>query len=207
VTDDDSAYREWKQRTFGTEYEIWHDGLYTAAVTSLTGSAREEALRMLRIGLSVGDSHAAEALAAMQDTSAISHMQHQLSTLRGAEAVRTALALRELTGDESLAAHLITVLETSGSWSERIDAAMGLRHFTAADSEAALLATIERDPEYLVRYHACDSLLVRWRIEPHDIAAHPDIFPNIIARDDRPLDDSDRARFATARRQIEALRR
>ena len=43
------------------------DGLYTEPVASLTGTEREAALAMLRLGLSLGDSHAAEALAAMGD--------------------------------------------------------------------------------------------------------------------------------------------
>src|ERR1700733_8281665 len=41
------AYRKWKLSTFGSDYMIWHEGLYTHQVEALKGEARQSAIRML----------------------------------------------------------------------------------------------------------------------------------------------------------------
>lgn len=204
---DVDRWRAWKEQTFGNDYMIWHDGLYTAQVTSLSGDAREEALSMLRLGLSLGDSHAAEALAAMGDASTVAAMRAELGNAEGAEKVRLALALHELEPDPALAASLVEVLRGPLHWAHRIDAAMGLRRFSGADDEAALLVAVEKDPDYLVRYHACDSLLIRWGARPAEVTGHPEIFEAMCGpRDDTPLGEDDFARFRQARRLLERLR-
>lgn len=203
----EDRWKQWKEQTFGTEYMIWHDGLYTAQVASLGGAAREEALEMLRLGLSLGDAHAAEALAAMGDAVSVDSMRAKLDAARGSEKVRLALAMHELGPDPALAACLVEVLQSPLHWSSRIDAAMGLRSFSGADDEAALLLAVEQDPEYLVRYHACDSLLARWGIEPTDVSKHPEIFARVCGpKDDAPLEAHDLEGFREARALLEQLR-
>lgn len=203
----DERWKRWKEETFGTEYMIWHDGLYTEPVASLTGTEREAALAMLRLGLSLGDSHAAEALAAMGDARTTDAMRAKLDDARGSERVRLALAVHQLGPDPALAACLVEVLRSPRHWSDRIDAAIGLRNFSGGDDESALLGAVETDPEYLVRYHACDSLLVRWGIEPADVTRHPEIFARVRGRqDDAPLEATDFARLREARALLEQLR-
>lgn len=200
-----NTWHAWKQSTFGSDYEIWHDGLYTGAVTGLTGDARAHAIAMLRLGLSLGDVHAGEALAAMGDAADLDTMRTQLQRASGSERVKLALAIHRLQPDPALAHELVDTLQSRLSWSERIDAAIGLRHFAGADDEAALLAAVG-DRDYLVRYHACDSLLVRWGAKQRDIARHPDIFPLICGpQDDNPT-AADFARYAEARTKLEQLR-
>lgn len=175
----DDTYRQWKEKLFGSDYMIWHDGLYERGVSALRGAAREEAVRMLRVGLAYDDAYAAQALAAMDERDATEDVRALLPRVSGGARVRVALALFRLAADPAMAAEIGAVLAPSAlPWGERIDAAIALRDFTDDASERALLAAID-DDEYLVRYHACNSLLVRWRVKPSDISQHRDIFPLI----------------------------
>ncbi|MBL8992879.1 MAG: hypothetical protein JNM63_06030 [Spirochaetia bacterium] len=206
-TDERERWKAWKLKTFDTDYMIWHDGLYTGAVTDLVGPAREEALTMLRLGVSLGDSHASEALAAMKDTASLDSMVAELAKASGAERVRIALAIHALSPDPALSAELIAVLQGPDHWSTRIDAAIGLREFRGAVDESALLDSIEKDPDYLVRYHSGESLLVRWNINPPDLSKHDGIFGLLVTSEDKELTPEDFAKFKKARELLQALKK
>ena len=99
------------------------------------------------------------------------------------------------------------VLQSPLFWTHRIDAAIGLRDFSGEDDERALLEAVERDPDYLVRNHACDSLLVRWKITPSKVNEHDEIFRRIIGPPgDAAPGPEDFARFREARGMMERLR-
>jgi hypothetical protein len=185
---------------------IWHDGLCTELVAELRGDARRQALEMLRLGVALGDSHAAEALAAMNEAGDTPAMRAQLQSARGADRVRVALAIHSVAPDPELASRLIGVLRGHPSWSDRIDAAIGLRRFAGAADEAALLEAVAKDPEYLVRYHASESLLARWRVSPSKISKHESIFGDICGPDEGEPGTGDFARYARARAKLEKLR-
>ena len=205
MSDPAATWSAWKEATFGSGYMIWHEGLDVGAVTRLRGAAREQALELRALALALGDDRAAQALAAMGDTSRLDAMHQLLARSVDAERVRVALAIHALRPDPALAAHLIAVLHGHGHWGPRIDAAIGLRKFTGADDEAALLAAIA-DPEYLVRYHACEALLARWRVEPGDISRHEQIFARISGPRDGTPGEADLARYIEARTLLRALR-
>ncbi len=200
------TFRTFKERVFGNEYMIWHDGLDVSAVTRLVGEARAEALAMLRLGVSIGDAHAAQALAAMGDDSARAAILAELESADEGSRVRLALAAHQLAKDPALAAELVRVLTGRGGWSVRIDAAIGLRHFDGADDETALLDSVAKDPDYLVRYHASESLLARWRVSPLDITAHPEVFARICGPREGAPGSADFARYAEARAALIGLR-
>lgn len=206
MSDPAATWSAWKEATFGSGYMIWHEGLDVGAVTRLRGEARTRALEMLWLGLSLGDDRAAQALAAMGDASKLDAMHRLLARSADAERVRVALAIHTLRPDPTLAAHLIAVLQGRGHWGPRIDAAIGLRSFAGADDEAALLAAVG-DPEYLVRYHACETLLRRWKVAPADVSRHPRIFACICGPQHGAPTDADLARYAAARPLLAALRR
>lgn len=174
-------YGAWKLATFGSDYMIWHDGLNTGAVTELVGDARARAVQMLRLGVDIGDSHAAEALAAMGESSSVEALRALLARSRGEDRVRVALAIHRLGSEPSLAAHLVDVLRGPLHWGERMAAAIGLRHFDGRNDELALLDAVEHDAEYLVRYHAAESLLARFRV-PARLPGHPAIFDCVARR-------------------------
>lgn len=189
------AYRKWKLSTFGSDYMTWHEGLYTHQVEALKGEARQSAIRMLVFGVNIGDSYAAQALAAMREISAVGDIRAALSKASGEDRVRFAQSIHDLVPEDAaqgtMAKYLIEVLEKSaGHWGPRINAAMGLREYKDAASEQALLKAVENDPEYLVRYHCCGSLFARWKVVPECLTDHPDLFGLIrTVREGDPIQD------------------
>jgi hypothetical protein len=212
MTDLAATWSRWKAETFGSGYHIWHEGLDVGAVTRLEGQARARALAMLRLGRSLGDDHASEALAAMGDAPTIAALRARLDAgdphLPPATRVRFARILHGITPDPRLAEHLLAVLGTTWSkgqsWSPRVDAAIGLRDFAGDAAEAALLAAVA-DPSYLVRYHACESLLHRRRGGRRRLTDHPALFALIRGPDDEPPGPGDLARYAEAQQRLRAL--
>jgi len=200
------SYLAWKERIFGAGYMIWHDGLNTDAVTRLVGQERELALGMLRVGLDAGDMHAAQALAAMRDVQSRQPVLTQLSSASGSAKVAFALAAHELAPDPALAQPLVEVLQGLGPWSERIGAAIGLRRFAGAADESALLRAVGEDADYLVRYHASESLLHRWNVRPPAISKHTVVFELIRGPDRGQPSKRDFSRFEEACRRLLTLR-
>jgi hypothetical protein len=93
-------YMTWKISTFGELFHIWHDGLDVGAVTSLSGDARSHAVHMLIFGVQNKDKHAATALAAMDETSALPDLRTALSTASNENKVSVALAINCLTREK-----------------------------------------------------------------------------------------------------------
>jgi hypothetical protein len=207
-----ATWNRWKEETFGSGYHIWHEGLDIHAVTRLKGQARTRALAMLRLGRSLGDDHASEALAAMGDLPTIAAMRARLDAgdpyLPPSTRVRIARILHGIEPDPTLADHLVAVLGAAWSkeqyWSPRVDAAIGLREFDGPAVEAALLAAVA-DPSYFVRYHASESLLHRYRVGRRQLTDHPALFALIRGPDDDRPSADDLARYGEARRRLEAL--
>ncbi len=203
MTDRAAEWSAWKLRTFGDGYNIWHEGLDVPAVTRLRGAARERALVMLRLGLALDDPHAAQALAAMDDPASDAAVRAYLERASGSPRVRVAVELQRVHPEPALAEHLIAVLRGGERFSERIDAAIGLRHFDGAEDHAALLDAVG-DRTYLVRYHACESLLLRRGRTKVDLASdRPDIFKLIVEPDDARPSRAQRAAHAAARSLLE----
>ena len=204
-----TTWLAWKTATFGDGYMIWHEGLDQGAVTRLRGPARTEAVSLLRDGLAQDDEHAAQALSAMRDHASAPAMRALLARSHGSTRVRVALALHFLRREAALAQHLVEVLRTPAdapSWlgSGRIDAAMGLRHFRGRADEAALLTAVG-DPAYLVRYHACNSLLHRRGVARPEVTRYPKLFA-LVRTPDGPPDATTLAGYDTARELLRAIK-
>lgn len=214
MDDPAATWTRWKADTFGSGHHIWHEGLDVRAVTRLKGQAREHALAMLRLGRSLGDDHASEVLAAMGDAATIAAMRARLDAggldLEPTTRVRFAAILHRIRPDPRLGAHLVAVLAAPWSkgqpWSARLDAAVGLREFPGAEAEAALYAAVA-DPSYLVRCHACESLLHRQRARRSQLSDHPALFALICGGDDGEPSPDDLARYAEAQRRLRARER
>jgi hypothetical protein len=176
----EADYKTWKASTFGDDYNIWHDGLAVEAVTSLSGDGRSHAVRMLIFGVQSGDGHAATALAAMGETSALPDLQTALPFASEDNKVSIAQAINKLSSEENpspMAKELISVLQAEDlHWGPKINAAMGLKDYADKESEEALLKAVEGQDNYLVKYHSSQSLLARWAVEPSSISSHPAIF-------------------------------
>ena len=211
MTDDRrTQWLAWKTATFGDGYMIWHEGLDVEAVTRLRGAARKIALEMLRLGLAHDDEHAAQALSALRDHSSAPAMRALLARSEGSTRVRLALALHFLRRAPTLAQHLIDVSRTPADgplWhgSARLDAAIGLRHFRGRADEAALLAAVG-DPAYLVRSHACESLLHRWGVQRPELTRYPKLFELVRAPAEDPPDAAAYAGYDRARELLLAIK-
>jgi hypothetical protein len=203
----EDEYRRWKEATFGPEYMIWHEGIELSGVGSLTGDARENTLHMLRKGVEMQDPHAAQALAAIGEVSTVAEMRTQLPQSSGENKVRLARAIHALLPDESLAKELIEVLQNGSlHWGDQMNAAIGLRDFGDSESELALLCAIAHNGNFLVRYHANQSLLHRWRVTPPDTERR-EIFELIPSPQNGVVAADAQTRLSEATVRLEKLRK
>ena len=210
MADRRTEWLAWKTATFGDGYLIWHEGLDVEAVTGLRGAARTQALTMLRLGHALDAEHAAQALSAMRDRASGPALRELLARSQGATRVRVALSLHLLKREPALADHLIEVLRSKTDdppthGSGRLDAVIGLRHFGDRSDEAALFEAVG-DPDFLIRNHACGSLLHRWGVAQPEVERYPDIVALIRAPAEGPPDAAARAGYAQARELLRALK-
>jgi hypothetical protein len=162
---------------------------------------------MLRKGVELKDSHAAEALIAMKEVNAVPELRAQLAQSSGDDKVRVARAINAVSQDDSLSKELVDVLESGSFWGVRIEAAIGLREFGDEVSERALRKAVEHDGTYLVRYHASESLLKRWGVDPSTISKHGEIFKLIGSPSNGPINADEQACLSEAVVLLEKLRK
>lgn len=158
------SWTGWRNDVFGDPYIVWHDGPDYTRLIELTGTAPAEVARMLAAGLGAGDPLAAQSIAALTEAGlepagAESLLRAAVPGARGELLVRLAQALHVLTGDQSWATPIASVLTSDAFWGERIHAAMALAAFTPTASLVEALGRGVRDDEYLVRYHSANTLL------------------------------------------------
>ena len=168
---------------FGDPYMAWHDGLDVDALNSLTREEEEEAEHLLLDALQKSnDYRPIVGLGELRSKTALPILKEKLKSLSGRALVDAASALRKIEGDDSFAEYAIQVLKLDYSEYNRLWAAMELRYFKTKEVVEVLLEAV-KDPGYLVRYHACDSLLVLHGLKP-GISEYPEIFQNITTPSD-----------------------
>jgi hypothetical protein len=168
---------------FGDPYLVWHEGADFTDLLEAARSDRRAVAHMLTAGIAMGDPLAAEsftalAAAGLAPNGAEALLCSAVATAAGGFLVRLAQALHALTGDQSWAGQIASVLTTGESWSERIDAAIALAQFNPTEYLVRTLAHAVCDPEYLVRYHAANTLL-RYAGNARNVEQHPEIFRKI----------------------------
>ncbi|MCP2243976.1 hypothetical protein [Lentzea aerocolonigenes] len=158
------AWGDFRGAVFGDPYLVWHEGADVGALIAEHEREPERAERMLRAGVGEHDHVAVESLGALarlgrapSDTAAL--LRSALPLAGGVFRVRTAQVLCELTADDEYVAEVAAVLEGSGHWGERIDAAVALRLLPITPRSLAALHRGMLDEEYLVRYHSANGLL------------------------------------------------
>lgn len=167
---------------------VWHEGPDFTRLTELAGTAPADVALMLAAGLEARDPLAAQSIAALADAGRTPDGAEALLLAAVPDAteaflVRVAQALHTLTGDESWAAPIATVLTSQAFWGIRTDAATALAAFTPTPALVESLGDAVRDDEYLVRYHAANTLL-RYAGRTKDIADYPDLFDKLTADTD-----------------------
>jgi hypothetical protein len=196
----------WQRRVFGDPYLVWHDGPDFTALLEAARVDRDAVARMLAIGIERGDPLAAESFGwlaragfARDGWSAL--LSAAVSTATGTLQVRLAEALHVLTLDESWGNVVASVLTTGGFWGERIDAAIALAGFAPTEELVAALARAVCDDEYLVRYHAANTLL-RYAGRAGDIARRPALFAKIKTPASGAAQAADRLAWQSAADQL-----
>jgi len=189
------TWDELRERLFGTPYEVWHDGIQESRLDSADLAELRAALPE---GLSDGDWVAAVAARRLADPSLLPLLTARLGIGGGRFAVEAARAIAALGGDRAAAVSWAAAALGWGGWSDRLEVAMGLRHLPGPGVVEALLAAVEGDPDYLVRYHAAESLLHLGGIDPADITGHPEVFADLASGADREPTAEERRQHARA---------
>lgn len=145
---------------FGDPFDAWHDGLDEQALASLEGEEREEAERLLKEGLSSGDSRMAAGLRVLESRSSVSALKKKLSDATGTERIEMARALWELEEWPPAADILIDELKNGAHWSRQADAAKAMMR-GKVNTKAAIKALTEAldDEERVVRSDAAEALI------------------------------------------------
>lgn len=181
-------YDHFIEDIFGTPYMIWHDGLNIDAINTIPNESKEEALLWLKTGVENNDPVAAEAATKLHNPELVKLMQEKYLLAQGDFLVNLAVSLKTIQQDDSYAKRLLEVGNFNNFWGIALNFAIALRHFNYPGIDDFLLKVIEFHPDYLVTYHACESLLHLHHIQPSSIGDHQEIFPKIL---DKKTDESE----------------
>lgn len=148
----------------GDPYLVWHDGPSFDVLLARCRSDPAATARLLRLGLQQHDPLAAMAADAVLAHGALATdlVPDLVAALEGGSdlaTVETARALLIHTRRPEYSTPIIRVLLTGASWSDRMDAARALAVAEPTPVVVDALARGVTDEEYLVRYHAANSLL------------------------------------------------
>jgi hypothetical protein len=181
---------------------VWHEGPEFTRLVRLARSAPAEVAEMLAAGLAESDPVAAQSLAFLAEEGLAppnteSLLRGAIPTATETFLVRVAQALHRLTGAESWAAPIASVLGSDAFWGVRMDAAMALAGFMATPALVEALGEGVRDEEYLVRYHSANTLS-RYAGRAKDIADQGELFDLIKGPQEGDPTEADRVQWATA---------
>lgn len=160
----DGEWQRWRRAVFGEEYQVWHDGPDFTALLAAVRADPRAVERMVRAGLVAGDPLAAQTIAHLAGegrapADAVSYLRTALGRADGIFRIRVAEALYVLTRDPSWAQPIVGLLTGTASEFLRLDAAIALAAFPPGPAVVEALTAAVRDREYLVRYHAANTLL------------------------------------------------
>jgi hypothetical protein len=211
----DSMSKEWNQWSRQT-IPVSRDGPEFEQVEALAAKSPAVVERMLRLGLQACDVTAAQAIGHLRLRALLPDLKDLLDAanvggglLRGGGRfapfrVQVVLAANRLDPATDYAPHLVPLFADRDE-GVRISATMGARDFRKAAVSKALLDTIRRDGEYLIRYHAAESLLALGDIYPRAVADHGEMFELLKGPWRKSPTRDDFAKFARAAEMIEAL--
>ncbi|GAB2526181.1 HEAT repeat domain-containing protein [Nocardia heshunensis] len=163
MSDSAGEWRTWRLAVFGDPYLVWHDGADFRQLLELARSDREAVGRMLALGLGEADSLAADSLRMLNAEGLAPARSRELLLSAASRAVdefllTVAHALYSLTDDEAWLDPIVGLLATAGPWTTRMDAARALADVRATPQVLAALRHALDDTEFLVRYHAANTL-------------------------------------------------
>lgn len=183
MTEPPSADPDWsayRHEAFGEPYLVWHDGPDFAEFRDRFAADPDLATRMLRAGIAEGDALAAQTpreltLTGEQREVFVEMLTEALPTSNGGVRLEAGASLFALTGDPGWSGPVAEVLDSALFWGVRIDAAIRLEAFPPTTELVSTLARGVRDPEYLVRYHSANTLLL-WAGRTEDVSDDQELF-------------------------------
>lgn len=167
---------------FGDPYMMWHDGIDPTAACILEGAERDQAEAMLIESMEEGSHYAAMGLRELRSDKAVPLMKRMLEKVSADLLIEIAIALNVIENTTDYNRYIITVLLEYPSPYVRLKAAIKLRDFPTPEVVAALYDAV-CDIDYLVRYHASESLLAIHGLEPI-ISSHEEILGLICTNPD-----------------------
>ena len=170
--------RQWEyfmENFFGDPYMMWHDGIDAQSVCLLEGAERDQAESMLLESMEAGSHYAAMGLRELKSQRAIPVMKRLWEKVGSDLKIQIAVALNVIEDTDEYTPDLIQILYNNRSPYVRLNAAITLRIFPTDDTIQALFDSVSTDPDYLVRFHASESLLHIHGLEP-TISEHKEIF-------------------------------
>jgi hypothetical protein len=198
----------WARSMFGDPYLVWHDGPDFTALLRAGRSDLRAVARMLAAGINAGDPLAAQSITILAGVGLTPEgspalLRSAIPSAGGTFLVRLAQALHALTADQSWANSIASVLTAAQHWGDRIDAAIALTDFDPTTLLVQALARAVCDPEYLVRYHAANTLL-RYAGRAQNVTDLPDVFTKIKTPTAGQPSVADRAAWQSAADQLSA---
>ena len=173
--------RQWDyfmENFFGDPYMMWHDGIDPTSVNLLKGAERDQAENMLIESMEQGSYWAPMGLRELRSKKAVPIMKNLLIKATGDLLIEIAIALNVIEDTTEYNSYIIRVLREYGSPYGRLNAARKLRDFSTPEVIKSLFDAVS-DTDYLVRNHACESLLAIHGFNPV-ISEYQDIFKLII---------------------------
>jgi HEAT repeat protein len=163
---------------FGDPYMMWHDGIDPTSVCGLEGAEYDQAEVMLIESMQQGSYWAPMGLREMRSEKAVPVMKEMLNSASGTLLIEIAIALNVIEDTTDYNNYILHVLRENPSPYIRLKAAMKLRDFATPEVIEALFDAVN-DVDYLVRNHACESLLAIHGFNP-TISEYKEIFKLII---------------------------
>jgi len=173
-----SEWDRFMENFFGDPYMMWHDGIDPTSVLDLKGDEREKAEEMLIESMKEGSYWAPMGLAELKSKKALPELKDLLTKSSGKMRIEISVALCTIEETHEYVPVIIDVLKQNPSEYIRLDAARALRYYPTHSVVDALFDAV-LDPAYLVRNHACESLLHIHGLQAI-ISNHREIFKHII---------------------------
>ncbi|WP_007508936.1 hypothetical protein [Pseudofrankia saprophytica] len=188
-----TSWDDWRRAVFGDPFMVWHEGPDFSRLLELARANRADVGISLAVGVAQHDEVAAQSFIALAEAGLVPDGAETLLRAavpdgQGTFLVRLAEALYALTGDEAWARPIVRVLTTVTArgvetfWGNRLDAAIALSGFPPTEHLVDALARAVTDHEYLVRYHASNTLL-RYCGERRDVSDISTFFDKICSGD------------------------
>ena len=158
------SWTEYRLEAFGEPYMVWHDGPDYSELERRWHADPAFVESRLMEGLEERDPLAAQAVARLplppdQRLRFVETLTSGLGQTPVGFHLRAAEALFLITGSQQWGDEIVLVLLGAGFWGDRLDAAIALAALAPTDALVTALAQGVQDPDYLVRYHAANTLL------------------------------------------------